>query len=460
MFANAVFFCYSKRVKPRSYPRMKRSAFLLPLLALSLTAYAQDEAPADDAAATAAETTTADTATADAPAADAAAKEEDEPIADGNVTKRAGEERASDATLRLREQIKQLDKELANIETPSRSLQSACKSAKMRAERALPGIDKQALDIRDMQEKFNRAGSGDYEFTIVSMDDRMKYVRDGEAAYKAMLVDMKEKKSKRKIGGLDKFEIMRDRYQGIPEYTQAHEWYIKTMKSLDKKWKKMAETEKGKRKGPRAATMDESDKAEFDKLAEKFRENDEDIAAVWYNPSPRNLYMLKNCLNKVEDVMRRNERTPLDKEVGTVPTLLSQEWALLDNVRSSMLNGQLEEADRLLKDDDTILVLKRLKTNLFPADYREPLMEQRGDIAKEVQKRMRDYKMLKQQLERQTRTMDQAVASTEAVLNDALKRIEAESDQDSGSKTAEIVEEQETTDGADNAPAAENNAAE
>lgn len=435
---------------------MKRSAFLLPLLALSLAAYAQDEAPAADAAA--AETTTA---AADTPAADDAAKEEAETIADGNVSKREGEERASDATLRLREQIKQLDKELANLENPTRSLQSACKSAKQRAERTLPTIDKQALDIRELQEKFNQAGSGDYEFNLVSVDDRMKYVRDGEAAYKAMLVDMKEKKSKRKIGGLDKFEIMRERYQGIPEYTQAHEWYIKTMKSLDKKWKKMAEAEKGKRKGPRAAAMEESDKAEFDKLADKFKENGEDIAAVWYNPSPRNLYMLKSCLNKVEDVMRRNERTPLDKEVGTVPTLLTKEWELLDNVRSCMLNGRLEEADRLLKDDDTVVVLKRLKTNLFPADYREPLMEQRGDIAKEVQKRMRDYKMLKQQLERQTRTMDQAVASTEAVLNDALKRIEAESDQDSGSKTAEIVEEkEESADGEPaDAPAAEDNAA-
>lgn len=422
---------------------MKRSYFLLPLLALSLAAYAQDETPAADAPAAA--------ETADTPADAAAAEEEKESIADGNIAKREGEEKATDATLRLREKIKQIDKQLADINTPSRSLQSACKSAKQRAENALPGIDKMSLDIAAMQEKFNAAGSGDYEFNIVSQDDRMKYVRDGEAAYKAMLIDMKEKKSKRKIGGLDKFEIMRERYQGIPEYTQAHEWYIKTMKSLDKKWKKMAEQEKSKRKGPRAATMDESDKAEFDKLADKFKENDEDIATVWYTPSPRNLYMLKHSLNKVEDVLRRNEKTPLDKEVGTVPTLLSQEWAVLDNVRNCMLNGQLEEADRALKEDDAINVIKRLKGHLFPADYREPLMEQRGDIAKEVQKRMRDYKSIKLQLERQTRTMDQAVRGTEAQLDNVLKLIEREQDQDSGSKTAEIVEENETEEGADGA---------
>lgn len=434
---------------------MKRSYFLLPLLALSLAAYAQDETPAADAPA-AAETA------ADAPAADEAATEEKESIADGNVAKREGEEKATDATLRLREKIKLIDKKLDDISNPSRSLQSACKSAKQRAERALPGIDKMSLEAAALQEKFNQAGSGDYEFTIVSQDDRMKYVRDGEAAYKAMLIDMKEKKSKRKIGGLDKFEIMRDRYQGIPEYTQAHDWYIKTMKSLNKKWKKMAEQEKSKRKGPRAATMDESDKAEFDKLADKFRENDEDIATVWYTPSPRNLYMLKNCLNKVEDVLRRNEKEKPDKDVGTVPTLLSQEWAVLDNVRNCMLNGQLEEADRALKDDDTILILKRLKSNLFPADYREPLMEQRGDIAKEVQKRMRDYKSLKTQLERQTRMMDQAVNGTEAQLDSVLDLIEREHDQDAGGKTAEIVEgedEEEAAEGATDGAAEDASAA-
>lgn len=420
---------------------MKRSYLILPLLALSLAAYAQDEAPADDAAAPA----------ADAPAASA----EEEAIADGNVAKRKGEEKATDATLRLREKIKEIDKKLADIDKPSRSLTTSCKSAKQRADRALPDIDKMSLEIAALQEKFNQAGSGNYEFTIVSQDDRLKYVRDGEAAYKAMLVDMKEKKSKRKIGGLDKFEIMRDRYQGIPEYTQAHEWYIKTMKNLDKKWKKMAEDEKRKRKGPRAATMDESDKAEFDKLAAKFKENDEDIATVWYTPSPRNLYMLKNCLNKVEDVLRRNEKTTLDKEVGTVPTLLSQEWAVLDNVRNCMLNGQLEEADRLLKEDDTINLIKRLKNQLLPTDYREPLMEQRGNIAKEVQKRLRDYKSLKTQLERQTRMMDQSVRGIESQLDNVLDLIEREYDHEAGAKTAEIVDEGEEANAAAGEAAAE-----
>lgn len=435
----------------KTFPNaMKRTYLLLPLLAISLASYAQDEAPAADTPAEA-------SATAETPAEDATAQPEEEKIADGNVAKREGEEKATDATLRLREKIKSIDKQLADISNPSRALTSACKSAKQRAERALPGIDKQSLEIAALQEKFNQAGSGDYEFTIISADDRTKYVRDGEAAYKAMLIDMKEKKSKRKIGGLDKFEIMRDRYQGIPEYTQAHEWYIKTMKSLDKKWKKMAEQEKSKRKGPRAATMDESDKAEFDKLADKFRENDEDIASVWYNPSPRNLYMLKNCLNKVEDVLRRNEKEKLDKEVGTVPTLLAQEWAVMDNARNCMLHGQLEEADSILKDDETFNVIKRLKNQLFPSDYREPLMEQRGHMAKEIQRRMRDYKSLKLQLERQTRMMDQSVRGTEAQLDSVLDLIEREHDQDAGSKTAEVVEEEEETE--EGAEGGENTAA-
>lgn len=411
---------------------MKHAYFLLPLLALSLAATAQDEAPA------------ADTPAADAPAATdsaaPAAAAEEETVADGNVAKREGEDKASDATLRLREKLKSVDTKLAEISNPTRSLQSACKSAKLRVERSLPAIDKNSQEVVDLQAKFNQAGSGAYEYEKVSADERMKYVRDGEAAYKAMLVDMKEKKSKRKIGGLDKFEIMRERYQGIPEYTQAHEWYIKTMKSLDKKWKKMAEAEKSKRKNlqsAKAQAMTEADKAEFDKLAAKFKESDEDIASVWYNPSPRNAYMLNHCLNKVEDVLRRNEKATLDKEVGTVPTLLEKEWAVMDEARDCMLRGQLEEADRILKADETFNIIKKLKTSLLPNEYREPLVEQRGDMAKEIQRRMRDYKTLKQQLERQTRMMDQSVRSAEAQLDNVLAQIEKEHDQETTGQTAE-----------------------
>ena len=427
---------------------MKRSFCILPLLAFSMAAYAQDNAPATDAAAPAAETAaTPDTAAPEA--------KEEEKIADGNVAKREGEDKATDATLRLRKKIENIDKQLSTLTSPSRPLLNTCKSATTRAERNLPSIDKMALEIADLQEKFNQAGSGDYQFEKVSMDERTQYVRDGEAAYKAMLVDMKEKKSKRKIGGLDKFEIMRERYQGIPEYTQAHDWYIKTLKKLEKTWKKQAAAEQLKRKNLLPAknqAMQDADAAEMEKLAEKFRDGGEDIATVWYTPSPRNAAMLRNCINKVEDALRRNEKEPLDKQVGTVPTLLADCWAAMDNARNCMLTGNLEEADRILKEDASYKLILKLKNNLFPREYREPLVEQHGDMAKEVQKRMRDYKSLKSALERRTATMERTIHSDEAQLDNALAQIEKERDNDAGEQTMEIDhpddEQQEGEEGA------------
>lgn len=427
---------------------MKRSFCILPLLAFSMAAYAQDNAPATDAAAPAAETAaTPDTAAPEA--------KEEEKIADGNVAKREGEDKATDATLRLRKKIENIDKQLSTLTAPSRPLLNTCKSATTRAERNLPTIDKMALEIADLQEKFNQAGSGDYQFEKVSMDERTQYVRDGEAAYKAMLVDMKEKKSKRKIGGLDKFEIMRERYQGIPEYTQAHDWYIKTLKKLEKTWKKQAAAEQLKRKNLLPAknqAMQDADAAEMEKLAEKFRDGGEDIATVWYTPSPRNAAMLRNCINKVEDALRRNEKEPLDKQVGTVPTLLADCWAAMDNARNCMLTGNLEEADRILKEDASYKLILKLKNNLFPREYREPLVEQHGDMAKEVQKRMRDYKSLKSALERRTATMERTIHSDEAQLDNALAQIEKERDNDAGEQTMEIDhpddEQQEGEEGA------------
>ncbi|MCQ2364007.1 MAG: hypothetical protein MJ051_00435 [Akkermansia sp.] len=412
---------------------MKRSFYMLPLMALSMATYAQDEAaPAADAAPAAA-------ATADAAAPEA--KEEEEKIADGNIARREGEDKATDATLRLRKKIAEIDKQLGNLTSPSRPLLTTCKSATSRAERNLPNIDKMALEIADLQDKFNQAGSGDYQFEKVSMDERMQYVRDGEAAYKAMLIDMKEKKSKRKIGGLDKFEIMRERYQGIPEYTQAHDWYIKTLKKLNKTWKKQSEAEQTKRKNllpAKRQAMQEADDAELAKLAEKFSADGEDIASVWYTPSPRNASMLRNCINKVEDALRRNEKEPLDKQVGTIPTLLADCWATMDNARNCMIAGNLEEADKLLKEDASFKLILKLKNNLFPREYREPLVEQHGDMAKEVQKRLRDYKSLKGSLERRTATMERTISSDEAQLNNALAQIEKERDNDAGEQTMEI----------------------
>lgn len=427
---------------------MKHTLLIFPLMAFSLACAAETPAAETPAADTTAPAAATPDAAAQAPAADAAKadKPAEETIADGNVARREGEDTAADATLRLREKLKQIDTKYAEITHPSNSLKYACTNVKNNAERKLPEIDKMALEVAALQEKFNKAGAADYAFEKVSYDDRNKFARDGEAAYKAMLVDMKEKKSKRKVGGIEKYELMTERYQGVPQYREANDWYKKTLKALEKKWTKWYDAEQAKRKrltSDQASKYTKADDAEYEKLQAQLEEEGEKMAAVWYHPSQHNLRMLQECVRKVQDAAKRSTRTKLDDNVGTVPDLLDRYWQAMDEARKAMLNGDLDGADKILKEDASYKIIVKLKSQLLPNEYREPLVAQRSDMTKEIQKRQRENKSLKSDLERKTATMDRSIDGLEAQLNNVLSKIEAEHDQDSGDETAEIDNEEE-----------------
>lgn len=415
---------------------MKRSLLLIALFACSaVVVQAKTDTPAqpEPAAEAAAEGT------------DSAAKEDKEEATPTENTadkvENASADNMQDATLRIREQLKLIDKKLAELSKPSRSVQSICDRVKNQANSKLPEMDKLAKEVADLQEEFRKAGAADYEFTEITVEHREDYAKDGTAAYQAMERDMKEKKSKRKVGGLDKFELMRDRYQGVPEYKQAYAKYLKTLKDLSKKWTKMLETEKGRRKSlppAKKEALDKADQEELDKLEEYFSKNDEDIATVWYNPSPRNMAMLRNCVNKVEDALRRNKNTPMEKECGTVPTLLTQFWQMMDEARMALIKGDLEGAERMLTSDGNAKVLTGLKPALLPSEYKEPLMNERKKMLDEIRKRERAYRTTKSALERKSSTLERMISSTQAQIDNALSAIEKEIDLDVGEKTAEV----------------------
>ncbi len=379
------------------------------------------------------------------PATEAASTAEPEPIADGNIAQREGEEKAADATLRLRTKLASIDTELAKISKPSRALISQTSSVKNRVTRQLADMDKRALEIAQLQDSFNKAGAADFTFSKVSADERESYARDGEAAYKAMRIDMKEKKGRRKVGGLDKFEIMRERYQGIPEYKSAHDWYIKTLRDLQKKWTRMYDKEAAARKRlgeDKRRSMDKLDERQYNELAQKLQEDGDDIATVWFVPQSRNMKMLSICVNKVKDAIRRNEREPLDEAVGTVPSLLQQFWADMDNVRMMMIQGNLEGAEKHIGEIASYNLLMRLKTQLLPNEYRTPVREQYRETQQEITKRIREYKRLKASLERSIAALDRVTSSAEAQIDSTLQAVQKELDADVGENTMEVEAEQ------------------
>lgn len=380
----------------------------------------------------------------EAPAPAAEVEQQAEPIADGNVAQRSDEAKAKDATLRLRDKLSYMETLMSKISKPSRALQSQVAQVKRRVTGQMEELDKRALEVAKLQDEFNKAGAADFTFDKVSADQRDQFVRDGEAAYKAMKIDMKEKKGRRKVAGLDKFEIMRERYQGIPEYKQAYEWYVKTLHSLQKKWSAMYTKEENARKrlnGEKRSLRGRQDNEEYDSIAAKLKEDGDDIATVWFVPPSRNLKMLSISVNKVKDAIRRNEDRPLDDEVGTVPSLLSQFWTNMDKVRMSMITGDLEGAEKMLREDPVYPVIMRLKSYLLPNDYRTPIVEQYKATQKEIQTRLRSYHNLKRSLERATASLDRVTHSAEAQIDSATTAVQRELDADTGDNTMEVEPE-------------------
>lgn len=379
--------------------------------------------------------------TGEAPPASAEKAEEQAPIADGNITQREGEDKAKDATLRLRTRLEEMEAQMNKISKPSRALQSQVGQVKRRVTSQLAEMDKQALNVAKLQEEFNQAGAADFTFDKVSADQRDQYVRDGQAAYRAMRVDMKEKKGRRKVAGLDKFEIMRDRYQGIPEYKEAYEWYVKTLYALQKKWTNMLNKEEAARKrlaSDKRTLRTKQDNEEYNEIAQKLKEDGDDIGKVWFVPPSRNQKMLAISVNKVKDAIRRNEDQPLDKEVGTVPALLEQFWTDMDKVRMAMVTGDLEGADKMLRSNAAFPVINRLKNQLLPSEYRDPIKEQYKETQKTIQTRMRSYTSLKRSLERATDNLTRITTSANAQIDSAMTAVQKELDADTGENTMEV----------------------
>ncbi len=363
---------------------------------------------------------------------------------------------AQNASLLLREKLATADADYKALRAPSRALERRMSSTRERIVNSLDKLDQQALKVAELQREFNNAGRGDFVFAVVNEEQRSQYVRDGKAAYEAMVIDMKEKPGARKVGGIDKFEIMRDRYQGIPEYKQAYAWYIKTLHALDKKWTKMLANEQKRRKSSppaKKAAMADADSKELAKLEQAFKDDNEDIAAVWFNPRPRNLEMLKLAVNKVTDALRRNEGVQLDEAVGTIPSLLEQFWTAMDEARRLTIEGQLDQAEEVLKADGSYDLLRRIHQNIFPNDYREPIMEQRKKLEDEIRTRKRNVRNAMTKLEREAGQLQRATGSAEAQISALQEEIQREKNLDAGENTVALEQSMNTPEEGEEAPA-------
>lgn len=421
---------YKREVKAKE-PKKEAPAPTAPEVAETETPTTTEESAEE-----APETTDAETPeeTAEAPV------EEPEAEAAPTLTGPSAKENSLD---KLRGQLAEVEKKKEGIKELSRGFSSRYNSTYNVVEKNLKKIEEACEEIDKLQAEYDALTTKPFEYEIVSDQDRNKYAVDGKAAYDAMVMDMNQKKNSRKIGGLDKFEALRESYQGIPEYPEAYNWYLKTLKSLDKKWEKAIASIEKKRKKMSSSKLEDLEKkeqAEFDKLEEQLEEDGEHIAQVWYTPRPNNLVMLKNCKRKVEEILRRSKNNKPLEHTGKVTELISAVWVSMDKARDLMVAGKYEEAKEELEGNEDYKKIIRLHKNLLPEEYKKPLRDQREALNKELKDRINKSRNLQRTLDSKRTALNRLSESTEsqiARLNDVVE------DELAAQKAAEADEKEE-----------------
>lgn len=311
-------------------------------------------------------------------------------------------------------------------------LSSMLESRKERIEQSLIRIDETALELAALQEEFNKTNTGAYSFTCESDEDRYKYTNDGEAAYKLMMNDLKDRSLVRKAMGLNKFEIFEENFMGIEGYEEAYRIYALTVEGLDKKWMKAKLTEEKKRDKlaeKKLEALEKADDRAMEILSKKAEAAGYDLSKDWYCPEAKNLAMLDDATSHSNRTVREIERRRKDKAikgVGAVSPLIVAFWAAMDEVRNLMVSGDLDGAKKLLESDPCFNNVLRLDRRLFPEDYCGPLREEYRDLGNTIRERERDKRSLEHKLETQTNRLEREVDNTQSQISAILEEIEKE----------------------------------
>ena len=316
----------------------------------------------------------------------------------------------------LHKQLDEADKAIAAITAPKFSLERRAKRIRDMVDRKLADVQKLTDQLAEARAKADPSGLPPYAFTIVTPEQRTQFETDGKAAYDDMTADMRTGKNSRRIGGLSKFEEMRKKFQGIPEYKQAHDWYIGTLKALHKKWVKARDNEDNRRRkvvGERREKMDQDDQKEIEKITKMLEDENDSYETAWITPSPHNARMLEKFVTRIEDALRRNTNEKMDEAVGKVPEMLQTFWDEMDRAKALLDSGKYTEARDLLNKSTAFKKLTSLNRELFPEDYRKPINEQRRDLENTIRDRERELMRAKRTLDGSTSRLERAVESLE-----------------------------------------------
>lgn len=391
------------------------------------------------------------------PAETPSAAEEDgdgeEPAAEPEK-KTAGDKGYEEIKADLDKMLAEADQRVAAITKPKFSLERRLKRLHELVEKRLPDIEKECQELAEIRKDLAEVVGEPFQFTKVTPDQRDLFVKEGKALYDAMVAEMKNKKG-RKVGGLDKFEELREGYQGLAEYKDAYRLYLETLKDLQKKWTKLRDAEDRKRAklaGQRREAMDKEDDKEIAKVTKMLKDQNLDYDTTWVNPSPHNAKMLENCVNRVTDVLRRSDNDKKDENTGKVSDMLGKAWDDMDKAKAALDKGDAKKASDILKKSDALKSITRLNRNVFADKYRKPLLEQRQDLETAIRDCERSLQSETRRLTGATTKLERTVENLERQIESMLRDLDRETEaaarqqQEEEEEAAKAKDEEESAD--------------
>lgn len=335
---------------------------------------------------------------------------------------------------KMDQQMDLIDEKFALIKKPDSSLKRSIDSRKSRIESSITRIENYTADLAEIQEEFNETNTGAYAFEQETAEDRFKYTNEGQAAYAAMINDLKSNSIARKVMGLNKFEAYSLKFQGIEGYEEAYKIYTTSVTALYQRWTKVLAAEKKKRErynDAKLEALEKSEALEYERMEKKAEAAGYDIDRNWFNPSLKNVEMLETLISKSSRLVRQFEYAKKDKPkagVGCTPPLLEAFWQKMDEAREMMITGNLEGAQTFVENDESFNDLLRLSRDVFPEEYCSPLRDEFSKLKTEIRKRATSKRKIEYSLERQTNLLEREVENAQTQIDAIIEEIEKELD--------------------------------
>lgn len=387
----------------------------------------------------------------------AAAEEAGSTVADEAESPEAEEQSAPGEELRspeeiiedLRKKEEAVDRAFAALQKPNRTLTASYTRHVEEVKERMKKLETCRDELKVSKERL-QAGVEEYAFNIVPENERYTYEVEGNELVKNVLGLLNSKSEPVQVEGLQKFEQIRDSYQGIPLFAEAQEAYQKVVGKFEKKWVSQQEALKRERQRlspSRLEQVNDSEQKAYDKLAQKMAQQQLNIDEDWFLPKSNNSLMLVQAVTRVSrvksSIQYARTATPVD-----IPALLHRFWEEMDETLALMNAAQLDEAYKKLQDSQPYRELMAQGRKL-PENVKEGIRNQAEEMRVEIRKqqtnmrnRERDTARAASAFERERRNLETRIERIKGVL-DSAKVSEERRAEEAAAREAELKAEQE-----------------